>query len=119
MLKDHIPDLLFDIFGLISDWNLCQTRKIDKCECEDIRRVNAEMDWEWRDSEVRCRLEVGIPDNLISDLIEVVEFLAGQVQDLAPLIDISVYIVSGLDGFVLFGFGSVRALFWRRSVDEL
>jgi hypothetical protein len=77
MLKNHIPDLLLDIFGLISDWNLRQTRKIDEGESEDVRRVNTKIDREWRNSEVLSRLKVGIPDNFISDLIKVVEFLAG------------------------------------------
>jgi hypothetical protein len=41
------------------------------------------------------------------------------MQELAPLVGIGVDIVSGLDGFVLFGFGPVRALFRRWSIDEL
>jgi len=60
-----------------------------------------------------ARLRLGFPDNLLANLVKVVELLAGNVQELAPLVDIRGN-VGGLDLAVF----AVR-LWCRRTVDEL
>ena len=88
VLEEHIPDLLLNIAWLVSDWHFRQTRKIDESERQDIGGEDAEVDGEWGDASVFARLRLGIANNLVTNLAEVVEFLAGEVEELAPFVGV-------------------------------
>ena len=71
---------------MVSDWHFRKTRKVDEGERQDIGGEDAEVDGEGRDASVFARLRLGIADNLVTNLAEVIEFLAGEVEELAPLV---------------------------------
>ena len=65
---------------------LCETWKIDERKSEDIRRVDSEIDGLGGDACILSGLELGIPDNLFSNLLEIVNLLAREMEELSPLV---------------------------------
>lgn len=112
ILHEHIADLLLDVLRLVSNGNLRQAGQIDEGECEHVRRVNAQVDRQGRDACVAARLGFGIAHDLVANLVEVVELLAGEMEELAPFV--LVVLVLALD---------VAVRRWcaagYRSVDQL
>jgi hypothetical protein len=88
VLEDHVADLPLDIAWLVADGDSCKAGEIDQGEVEDVGRVDAQIDRGRRDAGVPADFGLCLPANLIADLVEVVELLAGDVQELAPLLDV-------------------------------
>lgn len=88
VLENHIPNLALNILGLISDGHLGQTGQIDQGQGEDVGRVDAQVDRNRRDTGIAADLGLRLPDNLLTNLVEVEELLARDMQELAILIDI-------------------------------
>lgn len=55
-LHDHIPDLLLDVRGLVSDWHLCDPRKVDESQVQycTIRGMQCKNWPYWFDISVMC-----------------------------------------------------------------
>lgn len=86
VLHHHIPDLTLDIAGLVADRHLCETGQINEGQSEDVGRVDAEVDGGRGDTGVFADLCLCLAADLIADLVEVEELLAGDVEELAPLV---------------------------------
>jgi hypothetical protein len=101
VLENHVPDLPLDIARLVADGHPCQAGQIDQGEVEDVGRIDAQVDRGGRDAGVAADLGLGLPADLIANLVEVVELLAGDVQELAPLLRVGLLV--GAVGDLLLG----------------
>jgi hypothetical protein len=88
LLKHHLSDLALNISRLISNRHLCQTGQVDQRKRKDVGRIYPQVDWRWGNARVATGLGLRLPYNLVPYLAKVVELLAGNVQELAPLVDI-------------------------------
>lgn len=103
-LEEHVSNLDFNVAGLISDGDLGETGKIDESESEDVGRKDSKTDRKRRDScraqkvdsaqnaDKACisnaagltcvlsRLQFRVGDDLLSDFVEVEEFLSRSVK---------------------------------------
>ena len=112
LLQDHFLNLALNIPWLISNRDSCQTGQIDERQGQDVWRVYPQVDGRRRDTCVAACLCLCLANNLVSDLVEVEELLAGNVQELSPLIGVGLSI-AGLD---LLRLDTIRL---RGAVDQL
>jgi hypothetical protein len=113
MFKNHLPDLSFDIAGLVSDWDLGKAGQIDQGQSEDVGRVDTKVDGSGGDAGISSNLGFCLSRDLVSNLGEVVELLPRGMKELSPLIGIGLLIVGGIN---LLGLDSIAL---GRAVDKL
>ena len=116
VLEDHVSDLSLDIARLISDGDLGQPGQIDQGQGQNVRGVDSQVNGGRGDASISADLGLGLPANLIANLMKVVEFLAGNVQELAPFVGISLLVSRSRVGDL--GGVTVR-LGGSRAVDQL
>ena len=76
--------MLFNVFGLVSDRYLCQTRQVDEGKRQHVGREYAQVDGLWGNTSVATRLCLCVTDDLCTNFVEVIEFLARQMQKFSP-----------------------------------
>ena len=99
VLEEHIPDLLLNIAWLVSNWHFRQPRKVNEGERQDIGGEDAEVDGEGGDASVFARFRLGVANNLVTDLAEVVELLTRKVKEFSPFVWVSFRIALRLQVF--------------------
>ena len=92
ILKQHISDLLLDILRLITDRHLGDTGQIDEGQREDVWRVDSEVDRDGRDSSIATGLGFSVFYDLLSNLVEIMELFAWEVEEFTPLIGVNVLV---------------------------
>ena len=97
VLEDHVSDLALDIAGLVANGHAGQAGKIDEGEVEDVWGVDAQVDGGRGDACVPANLGLGLPADLIPNLVEVKELLAWDVEELAPLARVGCSVGGALD----------------------
>jgi hypothetical protein len=113
LLHDHFSNLSLNVPWLISNRHLCQTGQVNQCERKDVGRVDPQVDGRWRNTRIATSLGFCLPYNFFPNLIEIMELLAGNVQELAPLVRV-VLVICRLDFL-----GYAICLCLRCAVDEL
>ena len=92
ILQQHIPDLLLDIFRLITDGHLGHAGQIHEGQREDVRRVDPEVDWDGRNPSITAGLGLGIFYDFLSNLTKIVELFTRDVKELAPFVRVDVWV---------------------------
>lgn len=111
IFQDHLLDLPLDISGLVSHRHLGQTGQIDQSQGQDLGGVDSQVDGFVGNAQITTSLRIGSSDNLISDLVEVVEFFVLNMEELAPLVCVRLVLGVSID--------SLLRASWRRPVDKL
>ena len=88
LLQHHLPDLALNIGGLVADRHLGQPGQIHQRQRQDTRREYAEADGLGRDPDILSRFCLGFPDDLFSNLVEIVELLARNMEEFSPFINV-------------------------------
>lgn len=94
IFHEHLSDLFFNIPWLVPDGHFRQPGKINQRQCQNIRRVYAKINGLRRNSCITASFGFSIPDDFVSNLVEIVELLARKMEKFAPFIGISSLVVA-------------------------
>ena len=82
--------MLLDIFWLVTDGHFGHAGQVDEGQCEDIRREDPKVDGDGRDSSITAGLGLGVFDDFLSNLVEIVKLFTRDVEEFAPFIRVDV-----------------------------
>ena len=109
--------MALDIAGLVAHGYLGEAGQIDEGQGEDVGGVDPEVDGGRGNASVAANLGLCLSADLIADLVEVEELLAGDVQELAPLVGVRLLVGTGAVDEVLVC--AVDLVVRGGAVDEL